>query len=138
MFLSRNKKNNVYPCKPQIYYVKVGFKWVKLYRHVFVMSRAETGLSYAPIHWPLQRPVAVHLCLCVCGFIFSVCVVRICYSSLRGGSGMTSEGVDLIKLSYLLCIFEQTGCANSVDPDQTPQNAASYQDLHYLPLIQQF
>ena len=26
MFLSRNKKNNVYPCKPQFYYVKVGFK----------------------------------------------------------------------------------------------------------------
>ena len=37
MFLSRNKKNNVYPCKPQIYYIKVGFKGVKLYRYVFVM-----------------------------------------------------------------------------------------------------
>ena len=37
MFLSRNKKNNVYPCKPQFYYIKVGFKGVKLYRHVFVM-----------------------------------------------------------------------------------------------------
>ena len=30
MFLSRNKKNNVYPCKPQFYYVKVGFKEVKI------------------------------------------------------------------------------------------------------------
>ena len=30
MFLSRNKKNNVYPCKPQFYYIKVGFKGVKL------------------------------------------------------------------------------------------------------------
>ena len=29
MFLSRNKKNNVYPCKPQLYYIKVGFKGVK-------------------------------------------------------------------------------------------------------------
>ena len=29
MFLSRNKKNNVYPCKPQFYYIKVGFKRVK-------------------------------------------------------------------------------------------------------------
>ena len=28
MFLSRNKKNNVYPCKPQFYYIKVGFKGV--------------------------------------------------------------------------------------------------------------
>ena len=30
MFLSRNKKNNVYPCKFQFYYTKVGFKDVKL------------------------------------------------------------------------------------------------------------
>ena len=29
MFLSRNKKNNVYPCKPQFYYIKVGYKGVK-------------------------------------------------------------------------------------------------------------
>ena len=28
MFLSRNKKNNVYPCKPQFYYIKMGFKGV--------------------------------------------------------------------------------------------------------------
>ena len=32
--LSKNKKNNVYPCKPQFYCIKVGFK---LYRYVFVM-----------------------------------------------------------------------------------------------------
>ena len=37
MFLSRNKKNIVIHCKPQFYYTKVGFKGVKLYRHVFVM-----------------------------------------------------------------------------------------------------
>ena len=30
MFLSRNKENNVYPCKPQFYYIKVGFKGVKI------------------------------------------------------------------------------------------------------------
>ena len=28
MFLSRNKKNYVCPCKPQFYYIKVGFKGV--------------------------------------------------------------------------------------------------------------
>ena len=28
--LSRNKKNNAYPCKPQFYYIKVGFKGVKI------------------------------------------------------------------------------------------------------------
>ena len=37
MFLSRNKKNNVYTCKPQFYHIKVGFKGSKLYRYVFVM-----------------------------------------------------------------------------------------------------
>ena len=30
MFLSRNKKNNVYPCKPQFSYIKVGFKEVRI------------------------------------------------------------------------------------------------------------
>ena len=30
MFLSRNKKNNVYPCKHQFYYIKVGFKGVNI------------------------------------------------------------------------------------------------------------
>ena len=28
--LTRNKKINVYPCKPQFYYIKVGFKGVKI------------------------------------------------------------------------------------------------------------
>ena len=39
LFLSSNKKNNVYPCKPLFYFIKVGFKGSKLYRHVFVMRR---------------------------------------------------------------------------------------------------
>ena len=30
MFLSRNKKINVYPCKPQFYYKRVGFKGIKI------------------------------------------------------------------------------------------------------------
>ena len=29
MFLSRNKKNNVYPTKPQFYCIKMGFKGSK-------------------------------------------------------------------------------------------------------------
>ena len=52
MFLSRNKKNNVYPCKPQFYYIKVGFKGSKSYRSVFAMSylkmsSAETIIQHA-------------------------------------------------------------------------------------------
>ena len=42
--LSRNKKNNVFPCKPQFYYIKVGLRGSKLYRHVFVMGHT------VPIH----------------------------------------------------------------------------------------
>ena len=30
MFLSRNKKTNVSPCKPQFYSIKMGFKGVKI------------------------------------------------------------------------------------------------------------
>ena len=30
MFLSRNNKINVYSCKPQFYYIKVGFKGVSI------------------------------------------------------------------------------------------------------------
>ena len=30
LFLSRNKKNNVYPCKPQFYYIKAGFNGVNI------------------------------------------------------------------------------------------------------------
>ena len=35
MFMSRNKNNNVYPCKPQFYCIKVGFKGVKIYIGMF-------------------------------------------------------------------------------------------------------
>ena len=37
MLLSRNKNNNVCPCKPQFYFIKSGFKGSILYRYVFVM-----------------------------------------------------------------------------------------------------
>ena len=30
MFLSGNKKYNIYPCKPQFYHIKVGFEGVKI------------------------------------------------------------------------------------------------------------
>ena len=43
MFLSRNKKNNVYPCKPQFYYITVGLSGSKLHRHVFVMFLEMVG-----------------------------------------------------------------------------------------------
>ena len=41
--LSKNKKKNIYPCKPQSYYIKVGLRGSKLYRYVFVMSTNISG-----------------------------------------------------------------------------------------------
>ena len=38
MFLSKNKENNVYPCKLKFYCIKVGFKGSKLYRHFLMMN----------------------------------------------------------------------------------------------------
>ena len=43
MFLSRNKKNNVYPCKRQFYYIKVGFKGVKI---IWACFRDEAATSF--------------------------------------------------------------------------------------------
>ena len=34
--------------------------------------------------------------------------------------------------------LDRQAWANSVDPDEMPQNVASHQGLHCLPLIQQF
>ena len=48
-----NKKNNVYPCKPQFYYIKVGFKGVKIISaclrdelHVITMHLQISLVSY--------------------------------------------------------------------------------------------
>ena len=40
-FLSRNKINNVYPCKPQFYYIKVGFKGFEI---IYACFRDENNL----------------------------------------------------------------------------------------------
>ena len=51
MFLSRNKKNNVYPCKPQFYYKKWGLRGSKLYRHVFLMASGYEGPAKSFVTW---------------------------------------------------------------------------------------
>ena len=45
MFFSENKRNNVYPCKPQFYYIKVAFKEVKMIYRVFVMHVFVFGVT---------------------------------------------------------------------------------------------
>ena len=59
MFLSRNKTNNVYPYKPQFYYIKVGFKGVK---HIYVGFR-DAELDCAPgleFHFRIYNTRPVH------------------------------------------------------------------------------
>ena len=55
MFLSRSKKNNVYPCKRQFYYIKIGFKGSKLYRHIFVMGHIGVRTLKLLIHFAQNR-----------------------------------------------------------------------------------
>ena len=57
MLLSRNKKNNVYPCKPQFHYIKVGLRGSKLYRHVFVMSSHWGSTVYG---WKKHKTIDHH------------------------------------------------------------------------------
>ena len=38
-------RNKVYPCKPQIYYIKVGFSGYSLHGHVFLV-RMDTASRY--------------------------------------------------------------------------------------------
>ena len=54
MFLSRNKKNNVYPCKSQFYYIKVGFKGVKIISACFRDGNLEPRL-YNVLHAQLTE-----------------------------------------------------------------------------------
>ena len=61
MFLSRNKKNNVYPCKPQFYYIKVGFKGVRI---IYVCIRdgvLSCLMLYCYHQWVLSRVVIASL-----------------------------------------------------------------------------
>ena len=49
MYLSINKKNNVNPSIPQFYYIKVGLKGPKLYRHVFVMGKVMGKVNHTAL-----------------------------------------------------------------------------------------
>ena len=56
-----------------------------------------------------------------------------CTKCISGGSRMISDQTTVLTLCIRKDSPEQTVC-----PDHTPQNAASDQGLHCLPLIQQF
>ena len=55
MFLSRSKKNNVYPYKPQFYYIKMGFQGVKIILVCFHDGvTTEVKICYKRLHAAAQ------------------------------------------------------------------------------------
>ena len=52
MLLSRNKKNNVYPCKHQFYCIKVGFTGVEIIWACFRDDPKYTGLLTSTAELP--------------------------------------------------------------------------------------
>ena len=62
MLFSRNKTNNVYPCKPQLYYIKVGFKGSKLCRPVSVMREKSPFVVKARVSLSIRAIVLGILC----------------------------------------------------------------------------
>ena len=108
MFLSFNKKFHIYPCnpcKPQFYYLKVGFKGSKLYRLVFVMNFSFTLIVLLTLStWNIidnlgNRDLLNDLCI----------------------NSFTATS-DNNRLAF----------ANGVDPDEMAHNELSHQDLRCL------
>ena len=62
MFLSRNKKNRVYPFKPQFYYIKVGLKGVKIISVCFRYAM----WSFYFVFCPVRGLVFSGFCLTLC------------------------------------------------------------------------
>ena len=65
MLLSRNKKNNVYPCKPQFYYIKVGFKGVKIIWACFCDEFYKLDSVYTLVTLKVFRNVCIFMCFTI-------------------------------------------------------------------------
>ena len=102
MFLSRNKKNNVYPCKPQLYYIKVGFKGVKTIKACFrdVSNRKANSVDpdetahYEPSHLDLH---------CLKRFVYLSAGMRELNKNKEINQNRQSTGV----LPVMLCIMKR-------------------------------
>ena len=92
MFFSRNKKHNVYPCKHQFYYMKVGFKgggqnyigmfswWWCLFSHYLFLISSSFGASKRLRFVIVAFPGYLYLFLCAilprCVHLFPVLYVE--------------------------------------------------------------
>ena len=52
--LSRSKRNNIYSCKPQFYYIKVGFNGVKIIQVCFRDGSQRHHPNFASEHYKVQ------------------------------------------------------------------------------------
>ena len=64
MFLNRNKKNNVYPCKSLFYYIEVGFKGVKIIQEYFSDRKTSCGYSLEVPHQGASNEYH-NICFCM-------------------------------------------------------------------------
>ena len=92
MFLNRNKKNNVYPCKPQFYYIKGGqnyigmFSWCSVsFRDVTESSMLTFGVSRSvctsidqSFGFPLAELLVLVECICVRPREVTIIRVQLC------------------------------------------------------------
>ena len=49
----------IYPCKPQFYYIKVGFRGSALYRHIFVMWTHKSKGMFSDVATNMHIPQSV-------------------------------------------------------------------------------
>ena len=139
--LSMNKKNNVYHCKSQFYYIKVGFKGSKLYRHVFVMAQrimrsvCAFEQSDQNLHWTYiekpgmqsffmrKRPILIRLCGDTCWFESSLDAhvwAKVLAAGMHWWSGLRC----LNKHSFLIirsicCLYVYMRSRQKVVPENT-------------------
>ena len=79
MFLSRNKKNSVYPCKPQFYHIKVGFNGVNIiqacFRDVITILLASFGKIFFAWRFTLNDYILFWLTLSYQKLFFLLCAL---------------------------------------------------------------
>ena len=119
MFLSRNKNNNVYPCKPQFYYIQVGFKGVKIiqacFRDVFEDMPLVTFSHCAACCSSLLRLVPLlqfFLCVRPCFYIWRLCRPYLFLISSSfwclGTVVLRNRGIFWASSFICLCVFKAT------------------------------
>ena len=60
LLLSKNERNNIYPCKPQFYYTKVGFKGCQNYIGVFLCCEYRFSNKWGTGQGMMKQPWTVY------------------------------------------------------------------------------